>query len=185
MKELYKALAAFQQECPVIIKDSSAHAYKYADLPSILEKVNPLLKKHGLGFTQMPNHEALKTVVFHIETGQSIEADTPLRYDIELKGMNAFQVFGSQLTYNRRYALSSMLGIITDVDNDAQGEQTSKPSFQPRRTVVKEEKPWLNPGTPQWDNALGALKGGKMIIDILDHYKISAANREKLMAEAL
>ena len=40
--------------------------------------------------------------------------------------MNAFQVYGSAITYFRRYALSSMLGIITDKDTDASGEQINK-----------------------------------------------------------
>jgi hypothetical protein len=47
--------------------------------------------------------------------------------DVALKGMNEFQVYGSQLTYFRRYALSSILGIVTDKDTDASGEQVKKP----------------------------------------------------------
>ena len=33
--------------------------------------------------------------------------------------MNEFQVLGSAITYIRRYALSSMLGLVTDKDTDA------------------------------------------------------------------
>jgi hypothetical protein len=40
--------------------------------------------------------------------------------------MNDYQVMGSAITYYRRYALSSMLGIITDIDNDVSGEQTKR-----------------------------------------------------------
>ena len=40
--------------------------------------------------------------------------------------MNQFQVLGSAVTYIRRYALSSMLGIVTDKDTDASGEQLPK-----------------------------------------------------------
>ena len=50
--ELYKALAAFQQEVPTIHKGTKGYGYSYADLPTILTTINPLLKKHGLGFTQ-------------------------------------------------------------------------------------------------------------------------------------
>ena len=45
---------------------------------------------------------------------------------VQLKGMNDFQSFGSGVTYFRRYALSSALGLVTDVDNDAAGEQEKK-----------------------------------------------------------
>ena len=52
MKNLYKALAEFQQEVPVIHKGTSGYGYSYADLPAIFEIINPLMKKHGLGFYQ-------------------------------------------------------------------------------------------------------------------------------------
>ncbi len=52
MKHLFKSLAAFQQEVPVIHKGTQGFGYSYADLPAIFEKINPLLAKHGLGFTQ-------------------------------------------------------------------------------------------------------------------------------------
>jgi ERF superfamily. len=48
MKTIYKALANFQQEVPVILKETSGYGYKYADLPKILEIINPLLKKINL-----------------------------------------------------------------------------------------------------------------------------------------
>jgi hypothetical protein len=37
--------------------------------------------------------------------------------------MNDFQSFGSGVTYFRRYALSAALGLVTDKDTDASGEQ--------------------------------------------------------------
>jgi hypothetical protein len=40
--------------------------------------------------------------------------------------MNDFQVMGSAITYVRRYAISSMLGLVTDKDTDASGEQVKK-----------------------------------------------------------
>ena len=40
-----------------------------------------------------------------------------------LKGQNDFQVLGSAITYLRRYSLSSILGLVTDEDADAAGEQ--------------------------------------------------------------
>jgi len=137
MKELYKALAAFQQECPIIAKDSKAYNYKYADLPSIVEIINPLLKKHSLGFIQPLQYaegvRKIQTIVFHTESGNSIESvvDIP---EVEFKGMNLYQSMGSGITYLRRYALSSALGIVTDEDNDATGEQIKG---------VKKELPWL------------------------------------------
>ena len=123
MKNLYKAIAAFQQEVPVILKDTSGFGYVYADLPAILKVINPLMKKHGLGFTQLVSGGQIKTIVFHIESGEQIESNTDIPQGVQLKGMNDFQVLGSAISYIRRYALSSMLGLVTDKDTDASGEK--------------------------------------------------------------
>jgi hypothetical protein len=126
MKNLFKSLAAFQQEVPVIHKGTQGYGYSYADLPKIFEVINPLLQKHGLGFTQMINsidgQNYIKTVVFHIESGEMIDSNNLIPY-VQLKGMNDFQSFGSGVTYFRRYCLSSILGLVTDKDTDASGEQ--------------------------------------------------------------
>lgn len=123
MKNIYKAIADFQQEVPVILKDVSGYGYKYADLPAIFEVINPLMKKNGLGFYQAVNDKKIKTVIFHIESGETIESETEIPQGVQLKGMNDFQVLGSAITYIKRYALSSLLGLVTDKDTDASGEQ--------------------------------------------------------------
>jgi hypothetical protein len=40
-----------------------------------------------------------------------------------MKGMNDYQSLGSGITYMRRYGLSAMLGLVTDEDKDACGQQ--------------------------------------------------------------
>lgn len=127
MKNLYKALAAFQQEVPVIHKGTQGYGYSYADLPAIFNIINPLMKKHGLGFTQMMTDNGLATTIFHCESGENFSSVAAIPQGVQLKGMNDFQVLGSAITYIRRYALSSALGLVTDKDTDASGEQTSAP----------------------------------------------------------
>jgi len=141
-KNLYKALANFQQEVPVILKDTSGFGYKYADLPAIFEIINPLMKKNGLGFTQLVSGTQIKTILFHVESGEELESNTDIPQGVQLKGMNDFQVLGSAITYIKRYALSSMLGLVTDKDTDASGEQViqtgqnmSKPTYYKKTTV--------------------------------------------------
>lgn len=123
MKNIYKAIAGFQQEVPVILKETSGYGYKYADLPAIFEVINPLMKKHGLGFYQAVDGTNIITVIFHIESGEEIKSTTAIPQGVSLAKMNDFQVLGSAITYIRRYALSSMLGLVTDKDTDAGGEQ--------------------------------------------------------------
>lgn len=124
MKAIYEALADFQQEVPVIHKGTQGYGYTYTDLPAIFEIINPLLKKHGLGFTQLVNDNKVDTILFHVESGEEIKSSTTIPDNVELAKMNQFQVLGSAITYIRRYALSAMLGLVTDKDTDASGEQS-------------------------------------------------------------
>ena len=145
MKNLFKSLANFQQEVPVIIKNSQGYGYQFADLPKIFEVINPLLKKHGLGFTQLIEEQSIITVLFHVESGERLDSKTYIPQGVTLKGMNDFQVLGSAITYIRRYALSSALGLVTDSDPDANGvkekpTQQSQPK-QEAKSEPKEDKP--------------------------------------------
>lgn len=135
MKDLYKALADFQQEVPVIHKGTEGYGYSYADLTEILKVINPLLKKHGLGFTQLLEGTKLKTIVFHSESSESIESSVDIPSEVTLKGMNDFQVLGSAITYLRRYSLAGILGLVTDKDTDAGGQQTSTGNRKTEGTI--------------------------------------------------
>lgn len=173
MKNLFKALAEFQQEVPVIFKGSTAgqgnFAYQYTDLPAIFKAINPLLAKHGLGFSQITEfkdgHDYLVTIVFHIESGETLETRTRLMPDVELKGQNVFQSYGSQLTYFRRYGISQILGLVTDKDTDAQGEQVKK---KPTITVERFEK------------ALQAIADGKAKKEDLSKFELSEVQQSAL-----
>ena len=121
-QSLLKSLAEFQYECPIIHKDTSGFNYTYADLPKIISTIMPLMKKHKLCFSQPLEGTQLRTIIYHTETGESIESTTEIPM-IELAKMNVYQSFGSGITYYRRYALSSILGLVTDKDIDAAGEQ--------------------------------------------------------------
>ena len=136
--ELYKALSAFQNEVPTIHKGTKGYGYSYADLPTIFNVINPLLSKHGLGVTQLLNSDdigdSIKTIVFHSESGQTLESNTRIP-KITMKGMNDYQSFGSGCTYYRRYAISNILRLVTDVDADATGTQVAP---KPVKTEVKQ-----------------------------------------------
>ena len=140
MKHLFKSLAEFQQEVPTIHKATQGYGYTYADLPKIFEVINPLLKKHGLGFTQLINGTELITIVFHVETGETIESKTAIPQGVQLKGMNDFQVLGSAISYLRRYCISSILGIVSDKDTDAGGEQIKVEAKNESKKVAIDDK---------------------------------------------
>lgn len=155
MKNIIKAIANFQQDCPVILKDTSGYGYKYADLTQIDSVIKPLLAKHGLAYVQPLQGENIQTILFHIESGEKIESNCnipfnsikyePVTTEITkggvtekktkyiiagFEGMNTAQAYGSLITYFRRYTISSLLGLITDKDTDGTGVQTTPPQTQ-------------------------------------------------------
>jgi len=164
MKNIYKSLAKFQQEVPVIHKGTQGYGYSYADLPAIFGIINPLLQSNGLGFTQLINGTKVKTIIFHVESGETLESETDIPQNVSLAKMNEFQVLGSAITYIRRYALSSALGLVTDKDTDAGGEQ------------VKKELPWLNENSKEWKSALSKKSN---LESLRKYFKISKDNAEK------
>jgi hypothetical protein len=74
-------------------------------------------------------NEGIKTILFHVESGESLESFTSIP-KVKLGAMNEYQSYGSGVTYYRRYSLSSMLGLITDKDLDAAGTQVEAKSLQ-------------------------------------------------------
>ena len=174
MKNLLKAVAAFQQECPTIHKATQGYGYTYADLPAIFKVINPLMKKHGIGFMQEIHDDTLITTIFHIESGEMRESRANLIQGVQLKGMNDFQVFGSNLTYMRRYCLSCCLGIVTDKDIDAAGEQTKAAQPTPAK------KPQLKINTDAWQKAREYIMDGGDIDKIKAKYDISPTLIQKL-----
>jgi hypothetical protein len=169
MKNLYKALAAFQQEVPAIHQGTKGYGYTYADLKTIFKVINPILKKHKLGFTQLLEDASIKTIVFHTESGESIESITPIPQDIALKGMNSYQVAGSGITYFRRYSLSSILTLVTDVDSDATGEEKPAP---PTKAALNKER---------FLKAIEAIKTGDFTIEGLqEKYELTETQNNQL-----
>ena len=94
------------------------YTFKYTTLDRIIETVRKPLTDNGLWFTQTLEHAEggrykLVTTLWH-DSGQFIRSETPLLVDGATN-----QAFGSALTYMRRYALASMLGMASDEDDDA------------------------------------------------------------------
>lgn len=160
--ELLKSLAMFQRECPTIHKGTKGYGYNYADLPTIIETIKPLLEKFNLGFTQLIEDDGLRTIVFHTETGESMETFSNIPLNVDLKGQNIYQTMGSAYSYFKRYQLTAILGVVTsDEDNDASGQPT-RSKTQPIKQPEKAKKT-LN--TTQFNALIGAIQTGKLTND--------------------
>ena len=166
MKNLFKSLASFQQEVPAIHESTKGFNYTYSDLKTIFKVINPILKKNGLGFTQLLEGDSIKTIIFHYDSGETIESSTSIPQDVKLGSMNTFQVLGSAITYYRRYSLSAALGLVTDVDSDAKGEEPKK---LPKIT------------SDAYKKAVDAISNGKATLDqVKAKYSISEEQEKAL-----
>tara|TARA_R110000796_G_scaffold16616_3_gene51821 strand:- start:2166 stop:2711 length:546 start_codon:yes stop_codon:yes gene_type:complete len=173
MKNIYKALANFQQEVPAVHEGTKGYGYTYSDLKTIFKVINPILKKHNLGFTQLLDGINIKTIIFHTESGESIESSVEIPQGIVLKGMNQFQVNGSGITYYRRYSLSSALGLVTDIDSDAKGEQQApvKPIAVIKKAITNE----------QFESAKGFTE--KQLKSVFDKFEFKDKAQEEELTE--
>jgi hypothetical protein len=168
---IWKAIADFQQDVPIIHKDTlNAFAkYTYADIAKVIQVIMPYLKKHNLGFIQPLQGDSIQTIIFHTETGEQVESITRIPQGVQLKGMNEFQVYGSAVTYFRRYSLASILGLVTDKDLDAGGEQTA-----PSKNLD-------GLSNERFDNAVEAIKTGKYTKEeLLQNYLLTTTQKLKL-----
>ena len=111
------ALVAAMAEIPAIPKNAQAYGYKYATLDDILKVVKPVLARHKLVLLQPLSGEGLETIIMH-ESGQCLRNVAALPHMTGNKKMNEAQAVGATITYFRRYALASILGISNDEDTD-------------------------------------------------------------------
>ena len=160
MSELAKALLAFQKNAPRIQKDSINPHFRsrFPSLHGLMDVVLPELNAQGVLLMQLPTvvdglGSALRTVLTHAETGESVE-------DIML--LNAAkddpQGQGSALTYARRYALMAALGLVADEDDDGNASSGAG------RTATGTDSPAGSPqagSTPAPDNPADAARAAQ------------------------
>ena len=130
MSALAEALVAAQAELPCTLgKDADGQigqrSYRYLTLDKLIAETRPILQKHGLAVIQLPcviqrGEEAaipaLSTTLMHV-SGDRVELGMPLYLtDKTMQGL------GSAITYARRYAWQSVLGIAAEEDTDAKDE---------------------------------------------------------------
>jgi len=153
---LYTALAAAQSELknPEKTKDGKVkgtakasgkdyeYSFKYADIGDVLEAVLPVFSKHGLSVMQ-PTKIAegsiiLITRIAHT-AGAMIESEYPVC------GLNGnHQAMGAALTYARRYALTTLIGIaaVDDTDGEGAADVGEGPRVKMSANQAKSELNW-------------------------------------------
>lgn len=118
MKEMIADFLKVQQNLPSIAKEGTGNYGKYMLLDELLPKARKVLNENNFVVIQSPSiaegQPALTTTLLHT-SGETI-SDTMLL----ILDKNTAQGQGSAITYARRYALASMLGLVADEDDDGQ-----------------------------------------------------------------
>ena len=127
--QLQAALVKAQSEMGAVFKDSTNPHYrsKYASLPAVLHVVIPALNRNGIAFSQSPDYDpdtscvVLTTSIAHSGGGvYETVTRAPIGRKVDI------QSFGSAVTYLRRYAAQSLLGISVE-DDDGNAAARRKP----------------------------------------------------------
>lgn len=130
---IYKAILKFQALSVSVKKAGTNPAFhsKYMQLDDVLDAVLEPLNKLGVIILQTPQETALLTRLVAVEDGSSVDSYVPYT------DVSTAQKLGGCITYARRYALVSMLGL-NDADDD--GASASAPRVQPARLVADNEQ---------------------------------------------
>lgn len=119
-KQVISAVHNVQQAVDIIRRgetaDTGKYKYKYASLSKIWIQIKLELKRNELTIVQPPTFnvaDQLETWIFHSSGEWMLSSMRLVITREDPQGM------GSAISYARRYAIVSMLGIITDDDNDA------------------------------------------------------------------
>lgn len=113
--ELAKALIKFQNEMEPVVYDASNPFFKskYATLAKLVSMASPIATKHGLAVSQLVEGEGGVTTILMHESGEYLASTLTLK-----ASKDDPQGHGSAITYARRYAYASILGLISEDDDD-------------------------------------------------------------------
>ena len=123
MKELLKSLHKAKTEIGKVTKNAKNPHFKnnYADINALIEAVEPILLSNGLVLLQAIKDGKQKSVIYHVESGESIESEITLPENVNAQQM------GSAITYFRRYTLQSLLSL--QAEDDDGNKASEKPIF--------------------------------------------------------
>ena len=148
--------------------------YKYRSCEDILEALKPLLLKYECTLTIEDEVKEVGGIVF-IEATAAIQKDNEGRavtaqagIEVNKKGMDIAQSFGSSSSYARKYALNGLFLIDDTKDADATNDHGAK----------KEE---LSPLHVKWQGAKDSLANGKVTLEQIKSVYILTAQNEKLL----
>lgn len=154
---------------------------KYTTLNSVWEAAKDPLHENGLSLLQpidiVGGQAVVKTIILHI-SGERIESNCP----IVCAKQNDPQALGSAITYARRYSLASIMGIMTEQDDDAEKAMARNNNAPKPQQNKPQEKTYQLVGAKgnhtyeQWLKAFERVANGCQSIDAMQGYNVNQIN---------
>ena len=162
-------------------KFNSFGKYNFRSAEDILEALKPFNEKYQVNFTitesmvhsQFNQFPMLCSTASINDDLDTIQATAIVGIDLEQKGMQMPQKFGSASSYAKKYALGNLLLIDDTQDSDAVNKH--------EKTTSKDDLKWLNKNTPEFNKAIEYLKNGGNIATIEGKYKMTKEVKEELL----
>ena len=165
--------------------------YNFRSAEDILEGLKPFNKKYNVHFTVKENLTVMgvdfpiihSTAAIHDnETDEFIEATAIVGVDLNAKGQQMPQRFGSASSYGKKYALGNLLLIDDTADSDATNDHgfASKVNALENK-IMASKKPVINDSNI--DQARKFLSNGGLLKTLKDKYDIESKTLEKLQNE--
>ena len=142
--------------------------YYFRSAEDILEAIKPFLLEHGITVTineeLINDNGVIKTTATISDGTNAIHATAIVGVDLDQKGMQMPQRFGSASSYGKKYALGNLFLIDDTQDSDAVNDHGQS---------AVNAKQWLNRGTAQYHKALDYVKAGGKVTAIKEKYSMS------------
>lgn len=142
MKKIYKFLGDIQGLSIKKESDNPFFKSKYMNLDSIMETVNPLLKKAGLILAHYGDGENLVTAIIDPDSGDKLESKLRIALDDPQK-------IGGCVTYFRRYNTCALLNILSSEDDDGNYASGKQPA--PSKKAIEWAKDMIPKGESNYN----------------------------------
>lgn len=165
--------------------------YNFRSSEDILEALKPYNKKYGVHFTvkenltvmgvDFPILHSTATIVDN-NSDEFIEATAIVGVDLNAKGQQMPQRFGSASSYGKKYALGNLLLIDDTADSDVINDHGFSNKVQSlEKKIIAAKKPLID--SKNIDQAKKFLANGGMMKTLEDKYTITDSARSELVSD--
>jgi ERF superfamily len=175
IKNIAAAVKNWHELAVTVSKDATNPHFrsKFTSLDNMIETIRKPLASCGLSFAQFPDGDGLTTILMHT-SGEWLKSTANLKLAKEDP-----QGQGSAYTYGRRYALSAMLGLAADEDDDGDGASAPRQSRQTAPQRAKSADVHLGLIRLPKDPAIELAASKERVLSLLKLHKVPCKTKRE------